>query len=149
MSGAISRPEIVLDTNVLLDAWLFRDPPTGPLLEAMGAGAVLWVATEAMLDELRRVLARGLPPRWEAARLAMQTVEFRSRLQTVDAPLALAFGERLTCSDPDDQKFIDLAVARRCRWLVTRDRALLRLAKRASVFGVSVTGPGEWHLGGR
>jgi predicted nucleic acid-binding protein len=37
----------------------------------------------------------------------------------------------LECRDPDDQTFIDLAVAAGARWLVTRDRALLELAREA------------------
>ena len=52
--------------------------------------------------------------------------------------------QRLRCSDPDDQCFIDLAVARRTPWLVTRDHALRRLARRAGAFGVAVLTPEAW-----
>ena len=46
--------------------------------------------------------------------------------------------------DSDDQAFIDLAVHRRCHWLITHDRALLRLASRARPFGVQVLPPARW-----
>jgi predicted nucleic acid-binding protein len=35
-----------------------------------------------------------------------------------------------TCSDPDDQKFLEAALAAGASFLVTKDRALLELAKR-------------------
>jgi len=35
------------------------------------------------------------------------------------------------CRDPDDQKFLEAALAARAEFLLTRDRALLELARRA------------------
>ena len=52
----------------------------------------------------------------------------------------------LRCRDPDDQKFIDLAVAAGARWLFTRDRALLALRKAAAGRGVTVLRPVDWRL---
>ena len=49
-----------------------------------------------------------------------------------------------TCKDADDQKFIDLAIAQRVAALLTRDRALLRLAARARRFGVVIAPPEQW-----
>jgi len=40
--------------------------------------------------------------------------------------------------------FIDLAIASRARWLVTRDRAVLKLAKRMRASGVEVLAPPDW-----
>jgi len=50
----------------------------------------------------------------------------------------------LACTDPDDQVFIDFALQHRCTWLVSRDRALLRLARRAAAWGVEVLTPQAW-----
>jgi len=36
------------------------------------------------------------------------------------------------CSDPDDQKFIDLAGAVRAQGLVSKDRAVLKLRRRCA-----------------
>jgi predicted nucleic acid-binding protein len=53
----------------------------------------------------------------------------------------------LRCTDSDDQVFIDLALAEGARWLLTHDRALLKLARRAAVLGVLVQKPRAWrHL---
>ena len=53
---------------------------------------------------------------------------------------------RIICRDPDDQKFIDLALARHARWLVSRDKALLALAKRAKLRGLFILKPELWKL---
>jgi predicted nucleic acid-binding protein len=42
-----------------------------------------------------------------------------------------------TCKDADDQKFIDLAAAHRAV-LLSKDKAVLRMAKRLATLGVSV-----------
>ena len=52
--------EAVIDTNVLLDWLVFEDPGVVSLFTAVQEGNLRWVATEAMLDELRHVLSR--PP---------------------------------------------------------------------------------------
>lgn len=144
MTSPDGPPEIVLDTNVVLDAWLFGEPSAQPLRAALGLGRLRWVTTAAMLDELAHVLARPLPPRWEPQRQAVLGIDFGTLARRVDAPAPLAAGRRLPCTDPDDQKFIDLAVARRCRWLLSRDRALLRLRRRAADWGVAVLRPEDW-----
>ena len=43
----------------------------------------------------------------------------------------------VTCADPDDQKFIDLAVVHRAT-LLSKDRAVLCMAKRLHAQGVRV-----------
>jgi predicted nucleic acid-binding protein len=50
----------------------------------------------------------------------------------------------LLCSDPDDQVFIDLALSRKVGWLLTRDRALLKLKRRAAAQGVVIAPPEHW-----
>jgi predicted nucleic acid-binding protein len=40
------------------------------------------------------------------------------------------------CRDPDDQKFLEAALAARADFLVTKDQALLELAQRVSQFRI-------------
>ena len=56
VSGA-APVRVVLDTNVVLDLWLYKDTATPALLEALETKAVQWLATQVMRDELERVLA--------------------------------------------------------------------------------------------
>ena len=55
-------PGIVLDTNIVLDLLVFKDPLTLPLCEALEAGQLRWLSTDAMREELDRVLAYPPPP---------------------------------------------------------------------------------------
>ncbi|MEY8876690.1 MAG: putative toxin-antitoxin system toxin component, PIN family [Leptothrix sp. (in: b-proteobacteria)] len=141
----------VLDTNVMLD-WLVFDDPHGLLVgDAVIAGRLQWLMTDAMRDEAIDVLGRLLthPPlqRWQA-RHASALAAMSRWSAAVDTPsprLPPGGAERsLQCTDRDDQCFIDLAIAHRVPWLLTRDRALLRLARAARPFGVTVLTPQHW-----
>jgi predicted nucleic acid-binding protein len=142
-----SPPDIVLDTNAVLDWLVFADPAAQPLGAAVCNAELRWIATTAMLAELHDVLGRLLthPPlqRWQAAH-ATASAEVERLIQIVDTPAPLSAALRLHCTDPDDQCFIDLALTLRTPWLVTRDRALLRLARGARPHGVAVLTPAKW-----
>lgn len=136
--------EIVLDTNVLLDWLVFRNPVTSALQAELDAGRLRWSVSAPMLQELGYVLTPTLLARWQVeAEAPWQTV--RRYAREVEAPAPLGPDRRLRCSDRDDQIFIDLALTRRCRWLLTRDRALLKLARRALLQGVTVLTPEAWR----
>lgn len=125
---------LVLDTNVVLDLLVFRDPAAAPLDDALAHGRLRWIATAAMRDELERVLGyAAVARRLAAAGLAPRQVldEFDTRSQRIAAPARAA----ATCSDPDDQCFIDLAVQHGCI-LLSKDAAVLALAPRLARLGV-------------
>jgi putative PIN family toxin of toxin-antitoxin system len=120
--------QLVLDTNIVLDLLVFADPQVKPLSEALGAGELRWLATAAMREELARVLRYPkLAERVAFHRGSDDAVlaEFDRHAQLVEAPPKAV----VTCGDPDDQKFIDLAVAHRCT-LLSKDREVLRMRKR-------------------
>ena len=48
---------LVLDTNIVLDLLVFADPDTALLRQLLQTGALHWVATAPMRNELERVLA--------------------------------------------------------------------------------------------
>lgn len=125
---------LVIDTNIVLDAFVFSDTMALPVREGLDSGALRWVATQPMRDELQRVL--GYPqivPRLVFYGLGAADVlaQFDHHARLVDvAPKA-----DVTCKDPDDQKFIDLAVAHYCP-LLSKDRAVLDMRKRLLALGV-------------
>ena len=127
---------IVLDTNIALDLLLFADPTTQPLSQLLASRQKQWVATVPMRDELARVLDYPLL----AARLLKQQQTAGQLLALRDAQVQLqpvAVKAPYTCKDADDQKFIDLAVAHRAP-LLSKDRAVLSMAKRLLTLGVVV-----------
>jgi putative PIN family toxin of toxin-antitoxin system len=119
---------LILDTNIVLDLFVFRDPQVEPVREAVTGGAMQWLANARMRDELERVLAyEHLVPRmaFHSISSAQVLAQFDARTRIVDAALKCPFN----CKDPDDQHFVDLAVAHRA-WLLSKDKAVLALRKR-------------------
>lgn len=178
----------VLDTNIVLDLWVFNDPLVQPLREVLGlpelpvlpdqsvlsgqtgtsaptesaealppstvvtgSNRPRWLATPVMREELARVLTYPHLVRRQALdqRVAEQVLAAYDRSVTLCPPAPKA---RFTCTDGDDQKFIDLAASHACPpplhspatpqlpsvVLVSKDRAVLRLKKRLSTLGVWV-----------
>lgn len=140
---AMSGPcEAILDTNVVLDWLVFADSRIAPLAAAVTRGELRWIASQAVFDELLHVLQRpGLEAWKDNLKPALTCLETTCCI--VDAAV-LSAGPGLICSDSSDQKFIDLAISRRTPWLLTRDKALLRLARRAKACGVDVCTPAAW-----
>jgi predicted nucleic acid-binding protein len=66
-------------------------------------------------------------------RAAQVLAGFDERARMLEAPARAP----IRCSDPDDQKFIDLAVRHKCL-LLSKDGAVLGLKKRLAAHGVSV-----------
>jgi putative PIN family toxin of toxin-antitoxin system len=141
---ATLRPtlDLVIDTNVVLDWLAFRHPVGARLEEALISGQCRWLCTRTMRDELAHVVVRESLAHWAIDADAVLAV-FDALGVDVGTPPPGA-DERLRCSDPDDQQFIDLAIARRAHALLTRDRAILRLASRARGFGVLIATPEVW-----
>lgn len=128
---------LVLDTNIVLDLFVYEDHATARLREALAAPQTTWLATSAMREELARVLA--YPPiakRLSARDLPAADVlaAFDQRASTVPA----APKAPCVCKDADDQKFIDLAVAHTAA-LLSKDTHVLAMAKRLARLGVAVS----------
>jgi uncharacterized protein len=128
---------VVLDTNVWLALWFFREPGVDGLREALARGDLVPVRSAATDFELAEVLAR--PGLFNVA------PDRQAELLRQWASLAVLVGDTTPapcrCRDPDDQKFLDLALCAGARWLITRDRDLLKLRKKVRATGLTITGP--------
>ena len=126
----------VLDTNIVLDLWVFNDPRTQGLRSALTQSRLHWIATAAMREELRRVLdyPHLLARLQSDSRNPVDVLnEFDRRAELrEDAPKAPC-----TCKDPDDQKFIDLSVAHRAL-LLSKDAQVLCMRRRLERQGVTL-----------
>jgi predicted nucleic acid-binding protein len=139
------QPAVVLDTNVVLDWLLFNDPSSTRFAAAIADRQVRWVASPAMRGELVEVLQRGLSA-LRGADPAAVLAAWDAHAEEVAEPPRLPGTVGLHCTDPDDQKFLDLAHITGARWLLSRDRAVLRLARSAAFFGISITVPERWPI---
>lgn len=126
-----------------MDWLVFDDARVRPLATALTSGALRWLVAAAMRDEIRHVLGRGVAFRY-APDLALIEAKFDAHAHPVEAAPPQPLAGRLVCRDPDDQKFIDLALAQGARWLVSRDKAVLALAKRARLRGLLIVKPESW-----
>jgi putative PIN family toxin of toxin-antitoxin system len=133
---------VVLDTNTVLDWLVFRDALACGLGAAIISGRLRWLTSPHMLAELRAVLSRPLAPRWDDAREHALTIEVSQWAAMCAEPTVAS--HPLVCRDPDDQVFIDLAREHSPAVLLTRDRALLALRRRAAAFGVVIATAAAW-----
>lgn len=134
---------IVLDTNAVLDWLVFRDPALQRIGTAIETGQLRWLASTALRDELEHVLGRGVAAAWQPDTTAIW-VTWERHCELAVQPVIHAAGQALRCSDTDDQKFIDFAIEHKARWLVTRDRAVLKLTKKAALRGLTIATPQHW-----
>lgn len=122
MSAAV---RVVLDTNVVLSALVFRGGEAGLVRQAWQRGQVLPLASTATVQELVRVLAYPkfrLSPADQDELLAdylpyAETVRIPQPPPTVPA-----------CRDALDAPFMHLAVAGKAQVMVSGDRDLLTIA---------------------
>jgi predicted nucleic acid-binding protein len=134
----------VLDTNVVLDWLVFGDARVAPLVRALTTGSLACHGTPAMRDELARVLRSPALQRWQPdGEWVLATYD--SHVGRWEGPCPAA-GPSLRCRDSDDQKYIDLALRSGARWLVSHDRALLDLDRRARPRGFGIVTPARWAV---
>jgi putative PIN family toxin of toxin-antitoxin system len=124
---------IVLDTNVCLDLFVFNDPRWAGLLAALESGAVEAITRADCRDEYLVVLHYKHLPLDEASR-PLSAASF-DRLIKVVAPEPKLV--RLpVCTDKDDQKFLEVARDGAAEILITKDKALLKLARKTANAGM-------------
>jgi putative PIN family toxin of toxin-antitoxin system len=131
---------LILDTNIILDLFVFNDSDLANLKPALLAGLeskrLNWIATADMRIELERVLAYPkITPRMAFYQVTADDVLAKfDELATLVDPAPKA---KWVCKDPDDQRFIDLAVLHQAT-LLSKDQAVLCMAKRLATVGAVV-----------
>ncbi|HEX5305805.1 MAG TPA: putative toxin-antitoxin system toxin component, PIN family [Dyella sp.] len=138
-------PRIVLDTNVCLDLFLFRDAACAALAAALGGGQVQAVADARCRNEWLRVLEYPSVPIRPEQRAGLRE-RFDAVVQLLPAaPTPNPLAPLPTCRDPDDQMFLELAQASGAPWLISKDRDLLKLARRTRKAGLFlILKPEQW-----
>lgn len=134
---------VVLDTNILLDILVFDDQRVHPLRAALTHSLVDAVATKRTIDEFIDVIGRV-----QFALNAEQQLEIASQWKSWariidDTEVLLAPWK---CKDRDDQIFINLAYTLRPSTLLSKDKQVLKIAKRAIKENIVITSDHEKFL---
>ena len=130
---------VVLDSNVVLSALLFSSGSLSWLRIAWMQGRFVPLASRGTIDELIRALA---DPKFALGteEISQVLADYLPFVETVPVP-AQSVGAP-AAPDPDDKRFLDLALAGGASLLVTGDRALLAMGIAA---GVRVISPGAFR----
>lgn len=137
-------PRVVIDSNIVLDWLVFRDPRVRTLAAAVESGAVRWLVCPRMVKELGHVWRRSALARW-APDGAVLDAALQQHSLRLDDPPDEAPPPGWRCRDRDDQVFLDLARTQQAQALFSRDRALLKLARKAAATGLQITQPERWN----
>ncbi len=135
--GDSGASRLIIDTNAVLKLLLFADAHMRPLREALERRQARWFSTQPMRDELAQVIARPALTRYspDCERILTEFDQLSTRVLATD----VIGSPNLACRDRDDQYFIDLAFHLRPATLITQDRDLLALARRALPLAVTIT----------
>ena len=130
--GAHAAFDVVLDTNVWLDLLVFADHGVRTIAGALEDGRLRARIDEFGTSELARVLSYRLG-RHQLDCAAQATIIASCTAMACGftrdpaaAPSAQALPQ---CRDPHDQPFLELTRDCGARWLITKDRDLLMLAR--------------------
>lgn len=134
---------LVIDTNVWLDIAVFDDPRTRTIGACLAAGAARAIAFPSMLNELALVLdyAHIRPRVADPNALLARVTEWVDLLAPPDASAAALLKTLPICRDPDDQKFLEAALIGHADWLISKDKALLKLARKVRGFQIASPQP--------
>lgn len=119
---------VVLDTNVLLSLFVFADSRYAPLRGRLEAGEWRALTDERCLGEFHRVLAYPMFSLDASAQTAAFDA-YKALAECVPPATGLKVPLPL-CTDGDDQKFLEVARDGRAKWLISADKAVLKLARR-------------------
>ena len=130
------KPRLVLDTNVILDLLVFKDPSTETIRLLLDAKQVDTVRSEASMLELIDVIQRPIFKLCrEEQEIILQAWESSTRLLENIAIESAPF----ICRDLDDQIFLDMAYSIRPAVLFSKDLRVLELHVSAKGHGVEIT----------
>lgn len=118
---------LILDTNVWLDLLVFHDPSIVPIREAVSSGRAEILIDAPCAAELEEVLSRPFRRIFDPTAAMAESRRLARFFESKETLPALP-----TCRDPDDQKFLEAAAAAGADFLITKDDALLELARRKS-----------------
>ena len=121
---------VVLDTNVLLSGIAFRSSVPGRVVASWRSGSVRVSLSEYILDELRRVMPKL---RHRHGLSDAEMADFIDLLALQADIVVPAPTNDADLTDPFDQAILGTLISAKADYLVTGDKALLRMASKHPV----------------
>jgi putative PIN family toxin of toxin-antitoxin system len=134
--------QVVIDTNVCLDLFVFNDPRWARLLVGLNDGSIKAFTREDCRQEWLAVLHYPHLPINDSNRgqIIITFDELISCVSPENKNLPLP-----RCTDKDDQKFMEIASDAGVETLITKDKALLKLARKTQQAGYfTITTPEQF-----
>jgi putative PIN family toxin of toxin-antitoxin system len=114
-----SKPIAVIDTNVVLSGIIKPDSHCGKILDLISKNKISIIYTQSILYEINQVLRR---PKFEVVdpeKIVGLIIKAGKSIETVEIIN--------DCRDPDDNKFLECALAGNASHIITGDKDLLTL----------------------
>ena len=123
--GELTRIRVVLDTSVVLPILVNPEPGRNWLCQLWQSRSIVPLLNSATRQELAAQLQSASPTaKLNAARVFVERAMRHYRPYCVAIPLQ-AVPDAPVCRDPDDQMFVELAIAGGADFLISRDDDLL------------------------
>jgi len=118
----VPRPKVVFDTNVFLRALINPKGVNAHLVRSLNR--YLLITSTAIVEEVVEVLSRADL----LGSKAIRTIDADQMIALLrQAPLVAPTVTVTVCRDPDDNKFLEAALAARADYLITGDKDLRAL----------------------
>ena len=124
--------KVILDTNVFISGIFFTGPPS-QILKAWKKQSLQILLSRDILDEYQRV-ASALSSKFPAIDILpiIELITVHGQfVDTQDFNISI-------CEDPDDDKFLECAVAGKCKMIISGDKHLLKVT---GYEGITVLSP--------
>ncbi|MEI7462640.1 MAG: putative toxin-antitoxin system toxin component, PIN family [Pirellula sp.] len=128
----MERPRVVFDCMIFLQAAARPMGPAAALLELVEVGALELLVSDACIEEFREVLTRPSLQRKFPSLSISAVQDFLDRIQACSVYSVNIANIFVLERDPKDAKYVDLAIATKADFLVTRDKDLLDLREKES-----------------
>jgi len=127
------KPKFILDTNILLDLFYFRDESVEYLLKCLKNQEIQAYTCTSIWEEFEEVLMRK-----PFSQSLEQIQDLKNQYKDLFCWKSPERTAPLKCKDRDDQIFIDLAVELAPSIIISKDNDLLRMKKKASTLKVEI-----------
>jgi len=127
--------KLIIDTNVFVSGIFFSGPPY-TILSAWRNGKISLLISPEILDEYQRT-GEKLSNKFPGVDLEHWITLIMLKASVIDAPLL----KKKVCIDPDDDKFLALAIASNTKIITSGDKHLLDVT---GYHGISVLKPREF-----